>query len=51
MRGGVGTVKTGCTCGTAILPAEKAIQKGYDPVFWLSDARTLYVSEWGFINL
>lgn len=50
MKGGVGSVKAGSNYGPAMVPAERAAERGYDQVLWLSDGKDLFVTESGMMN-
>jgi branched-chain amino acid aminotransferase len=50
-KGGVGEAKTAGNYAASLLPAQNAIEKGYDQVLWLDGKEFKYIQEVGTMNL
>lgn len=50
-KGGVGNCKTGGNYASSIAPTERALEKGFDQILWLSDADRRLVTEVGMMNV
>jgi branched-chain amino acid aminotransferase len=51
VKGGIGAAKTPGNYAASLLPAEKALEKGYTQVLWLDALERKYVEEVGTMNI
>ena len=51
IKGGTGEAKAAGNYGASLLPAQRAIERGYDQVMWLDSQEFKYIQEVGTMNI